>query len=106
MKIQVNTDRNIQGDERLAEYVEDVVLDRLSRFRDQITRVEVHLSDENGGKSGPDDKRCVMEARVEGRQPTAVTHIAGSVNEAIDGAVEKLRRALDSALGKAHRPRP
>src|SRR5690606_16328914 len=40
MQIQINTDRNIGGDERLAEHVEGVVRDTLSRFADQITRVE------------------------------------------------------------------
>ena len=100
MKIQVNTDKNIGGDERLAEYVEDTLRGELDRFADQITRVEVHLSDENAHKSGQDDKRCMLEARVAGRKPTAVTHHAGTVAEAVGGAAEKLARALDRELAK------
>jgi ribosome-associated translation inhibitor RaiA len=100
MKILINTDRNIQGDERLGEYVEGVVADVLDRFRDRISRVEVHLSDVNAGKSGEDDKRCMMEARLEGRAPTAVTHQAGTVREAVSGAAEKLERAIDRVLGR------
>jgi hypothetical protein len=36
--------------------------------------VEVHLSDENGKKGGSHDKRCMMEARLEGHQRGALTH--------------------------------
>lgn len=100
MKIQLNTDNHVEGRDKLAAYVEDVVTDILGRFRDRITRVEVHLSDENSHKGGGDDKRCVMEARVEGRPPTAVTHHAASVGQAIDGAVEKLKRALENDFGR------
>lgn len=100
MDIQLNTDKNIEGKEALASQVEAAVKRALRRFDDQITRVEVHLSDENAGKSGRDDKRCLMEARLEGRQPVAVTHQAGSVSEAVDGAANKLKSLLDSALGR------
>lgn len=106
MKIQVNTDHHIQNDERLQEYVESAVTSAIDRFRDQVTRIEVHLSDENGGgRGGADDKRCMMEVRVEGQPPTAVTHHASVVRIAIDGAADKLERALDHALGKARQHR-
>lgn len=98
MHIQINTDTNIDGRERLATHVKDVVESTLRRFSDRITRVEVHLSDQNGDKSGQDDKRCMMEARLEGRRPTAVTHQAASLDEAVDGAAGKLKRAIESAL--------
>lgn len=110
MQVQVHTDNNIKGDERLFEYVEGVVLEALDRFTAQITRVEVHLSDENSGeKFGTDDKRCVMEARLAGRKPLAVSHDAAKVELAVDGAAEKLKRALDSTFGrldKRHREPP
>jgi ribosome-associated translation inhibitor RaiA len=98
--IQVNTDKNIEGSEELARKVRATVEDALSRYSDRITRVEVHLSDENSHKSGQDDKRCMIEARVEGRSPTAVTHQAATLDQAVDGAADKLQRALDSALGR------
>jgi ribosome-associated translation inhibitor RaiA len=69
-----------------------------STASDRITRVEVHLSDQNGDKSGQDDKRCMLEARLEGRQPTVVTHHAASLDEAVDGAADKLKRFLESTL--------
>ncbi len=100
MHIQVNTDSNIQGREGVASHVRGVVESALSRFSDRITRVEVHLSDQNSVKSGQDDKRCMMEARLEGRQPIAVTHDAGSLVDAIDGAAERLKRTLESMLDR------
>jgi ribosome-associated translation inhibitor RaiA len=100
MKIQVHTDNAIEGSARLTQHVESVVSDTLARFGDQITRVEVHLRDVNGPRVAGDDKRCLMEARLAGRQPTVVTHDAPNVEVAIDGAVEKLQRSLDKVLGR------
>lgn len=101
MKVQTNTDRNIQASESLAAQVEAAVTSALGRFVDQVTRVEVHLSDENGAKGGGDDIRCVMEARLEGRPPTAVTHQATTVEQAMDGAAGKLGRSIESSLARA-----
>ena len=53
MQIQVNTDHNIDGRQRVSEYVRGVVEHAVSHFERQVTRVEVHLSDDNGSKSGP-----------------------------------------------------
>ncbi len=100
MLIQVNTDKNIEGNEDLASYVEGIVTQRLNHFTDQITRVEVHLGDENSLKEGSDDKRCMLEARVAGMQPIAVTHHAETLDHAIYGAADKLKRSLESAVGK------
>lgn len=100
MRIQINTDGNIHGTEALADHVKGVVESRLSRISDRITRIEVHLSDQSGDRNGQDDKRCMLEARLEGRQPTVVTHQAASVDEAVDGAAEKLKRSLESTLDR------
>jgi ribosome-associated translation inhibitor RaiA len=101
MQIQINTDRHIKGHETFTAQVSGVVESALSRFRDPITRVEVHLSDENSDKKGGnDDMRCAMEARLEGRQPVAVTHQAATVDLAVDGAVEKLARLIEKTLGQ------
>jgi hypothetical protein len=67
MKIQLNTDAHIDGNEALAAQVGAMVEQALDRFSEHITRVEVHLADENAGKSGRKDQRCRLEARLEGR---------------------------------------
>ena len=101
MQIQMNTDDNIEGHEALATEVSSVVESALNRFSDHITRVEVHLSDENSEKKGGnDDMRCMMEARIEGRQPIAVTHQTANLDQAVDGAADKLTRLLESTIGR------
>jgi hypothetical protein len=103
MQIQINTDSSIEGRESLDANVRQVVEGALSRFSDRITRVEVHLSDENSDKGGR-DKRCVMEARLEGLQPVAVTHQATSVAHAVSGAAGRLTRLIESTLGRLDSP--
>jgi len=103
MQIQLNSDKNIEVHEALTSQVSSTVENSLSRFSDHITRVEIHLSDENSDKKGGiDDMRCVMEARLEGRQPVAVTNQATTMDEAIDGAADKLTRLIESTLGRLH----
>ncbi len=101
MKIQINIDRNIEGHESLATQISGAVQSALSRISEHITRVEVHLSDENSNKKGGnDDMRCAMEARVKGRRPIAVTHRAATLDQAVDGAAEKLNTLIKSTLGR------
>jgi ribosome-associated translation inhibitor RaiA len=100
MKIQINTDDNVKGGAGLEQHTETVVADTLGHLAECVTRVEVHLSDENGAKGGSMDKRCLMEARVEGQQPIAVTDAAENLHEAIAGAAGKLKRSLDRTLGR------
>lgn len=100
MQIQINTDHHIDGNEAVAAEVTRVVTDALQRFSGRITRVEVHLDDENGAKGGPNDKRCMLEARLEGRQPIAVTHQAATITQAVHGAAENLVRVIESTLGR------
>ncbi len=100
MQIQVNTDDNIEGRDALTAQIEADIRDGLSRFAEQITRVEVHLSDENAGKGGNDDKRCLLEVRPTGQQPVAVTHQGATLQEANAGAVQKMLRKLQSNFGR------
>lgn len=100
MQIQVHSDNHIDGSARLADWVSASVAEKLERFDDEVTRVVVHLNDENGVKAGAQDKRCQMEARPKGLQPISVTHKAESVEMAVDGAIAKLHSALQHQFGK------
>jgi hypothetical protein len=100
MQIQINTDHNIAGHEALAARIGGVVDRALNRYSDHITRVELHLSDDNGAKGSQGDKRCLMEARLQGRQPIAVTHHSSSLDEAVGGAAGKLGRMIEGILGR------
>lgn len=100
MKIQFNTGRNIIGSEELSVSLTSVIAGELSRFEDHITRLEVHLSDEDSNKNGVNDKRCMIEARVEGMKPIAVTNNADTQEQAVTGAVEKLKSSLNTIQGR------
>ena len=100
MQIQVNSDNHIQSSIRLEEWVRTTIESTLERYEEDLTRVEVHLRDENGDKPGPHDMRCQLEARPKGHQPISVTHKAASLELAIDGAAEKLEHALEHLFGK------
>lgn len=99
MQIQVNTDSSLAGASP-ADHVRSVVETALSHVSEHVTRVEVHLSDVNSHKGSEADKRCLMEARLAGRQPTAVSHQAATLAQAIDGAADKLRRTLERTVAR------
>ena len=100
MQIQFNTDKNVSGNEELIASSTSLISERLSRFSKQITRVEVHLSDEDGNKDGLIDKRCMLEARLAGRKPIAVTDHANNYEQAVSGAIEKLKTSLETITGR------
>ncbi len=100
MKIQINTDNHISGHQALVEEAEATITSALGHLGNHVTRVEVHLSDENGEKAGSRDKRCMMEARLEGHQPIAVTDESDNLGDSIAGAADKLKGSLDRILGR------
>jgi ribosome-associated translation inhibitor RaiA len=101
MLIKINTDDNITNSDALTQRAEAIIRSVLDRFEDQVTRVEVHLSDENSDKkSGAADMRCLLEARLKGRQPIAVTAESTNLEGAVEEAARKMRRSMDSILGK------
>jgi len=102
MKIQLNTDVHINGTQELAVQVSATIEHVLEHCSAHITRVEVHLSDENAGKNGQHDQRCMLEARLEGRHPVAVIEHAATLEQAVHGAAQKLARLLESMFGRLH----
>jgi len=105
MQIQVRTSNGIENKEALERWADSQIRQTLSRFVEDVTRVEVHLSDENHDASGGGAKRCAMEARLAHHQPLAVTHQASNIDEAFRGASEKLKRSLESVLGRLYNHR-
>ena len=101
MQIQINTDSNIKGGTELKQQIDAVVGNSLDRFAEQVSRVEVHISDQNSDKKfGTDDIRCLLEVRLNGLQPITVSDSAATLEQAVDGALEKLTRSLNSTLGR------
>jgi ribosome-associated translation inhibitor RaiA len=103
MQVQVNTGDGLGGKDTLEGWATDFLNDELARFADEITRVEVQMTDEAKGKGSGDDLHCMLEARLNGHAPVAVHHNAENMDEAIRGATGKLVRALDHTLGKLDR---
>lgn len=100
MKIQLNTDKNINGTDGLEAFVNEKITDKLKHFADHISRVEVHLSDQNGPKTNIDDIHCSIEARIEGGQPISVTGKSDTKEKALSDAISKIKAALDTRIGK------
>lgn len=87
MQIQFNTGKNVIISEGLIASSTSLITAGLSRYSRQITRVAVHLSDEDGKKDGVNDKRCMLEARLSGINPIAVTSQANTHEQALFGAI-------------------
>ncbi|WPR71900.1 HPF/RaiA family ribosome-associated protein [Flavobacterium sp. NG2] len=100
MKIQFNTDKNIEGHERLEAFFTTELEKNLVRFQDKVTRFEVHLGDENSEKYSVDDKRCMIEARPAGLNPVAVTAHSDSIEKAFFLASDKIKKALTTVFEK------
>lgn len=99
MQVQVNSNQ-IQSSQRFQEWVSATIEDQLEHFDDFLTRVEVHVTDDNAHKAGASDKRCQIEMRPKGHQALSVTHKAESLVLAVNGAAEKARHALEHLTGK------
>lgn len=87
----------------MARSIERDVREALGRFAAKLTRVEVHLSDVDGEKTGSSDKRCLIEARPSGTDPRAVTATATEVAGAIGSALGKMQRSLTRFFGRGGR---
>lgn len=101
MTIQFNTDKTVDSDKRHQHFFSEQIAQDLERFETHITRIEAHVSDENGKKDGIHDIRCLLEARLEGRQPIAVSCQADNVESAVNGAIDKLKASLETIIGRS-----
>lgn len=110
MQFQFNSDSSVMGTENVAERIEAMVREKLARFEDRLTRIEVHVTDVNGAKHGADDKHCTIEARPRGGKPIGVTGKADKVDDAARKAASTLAQRLERLFGKdesrRHEPRP
>ena len=101
MKVIINSNSQVELKQDAISHFESEISSSLERFADWVTRIEVHLTDENSSKKGgQDDIRCMMEARPSGHQPVSIEVRASSPSPAIQDAIEMLERRLDTMLSK------
>ncbi|MCP3915300.1 MAG: HPF/RaiA family ribosome-associated protein [bacterium] len=100
MQIQINAPHESLSD-AVTEWIETSVNKALAPRAEQLTRVEVHLQDQNAQKGGI-DKRCLIEARPRGMDPLVAEHVDVGIREACRGALDKIQRVLEKRFGRLH----
>ncbi len=100
MKILINADKSISITEELRTSLTTKISGELKRFSAHVSRLEVHLSDEDGKKNTQNDKRCMIEARIEGLQPVAVINHDNTIEQSVAGAIDKIMASLNTILGR------
>jgi len=96
MVIQFDTPHSIKATDAFRAPLMALFNEKLEKFDKQISRLEVHLSDENGHKNGVNDRRCLLEAHIAGMPHVVATHHGDSYEQAVDGAIHKLIASLHS----------
>jgi len=96
MFIQINTDNQVASDSERDARLEEQVKQRLARFEDRITDVEILVFEQKAAS----DMRCTLEARMAGVPPVAVADNGATVDRAVLNAAKKAARALDHQVGK------
>ncbi|MDX1566024.1 MAG: HPF/RaiA family ribosome-associated protein [Phycisphaeraceae bacterium] len=102
MQIQINYG-DIEKSDALEAHVHDMLDKELTHVADQVTRIEAHLRDDKQKRRGPDDKRCMLEARIAGEKPLAVESKAGDIYKAVGECAGKLGRAVTNRLERHDR---
>ncbi len=100
MEILINSDNATQVDQAAKDYFRDEAKNSLQRFEDYVTRFEIFFSDDSSNKDTEGDQKCVVEARIKGRNPEVVTNNASEQKAAFDGAISKIRTVLDRVVEK------
>jgi ribosome-associated translation inhibitor RaiA len=100
MQVHINSDSTISMHNKLSDSIASYINNVLRRFEQHLTRVEVHLSGENIRKSGPLDKRCLLEARPKHHRSLVVCNDSNNIDAAFEGAADKLLRMLETTYGR------
>src|SRR5580658_5083704 len=100
MIIQFNSDHHGTATEAFKAPLIASISEKLSRIDEHITRLDVHLKDENGSKGGLNDKRCMLEAHVQGSHLISVTSHANTYEQALSAAIDKLKSSLSTVEGR------
>ena len=100
MFIEFHSDNNVKTSEETVAPFRDQINNSFKTYSHQVSSVQVHFSDENGNKGGQDDKRCMMEVRLDGKDPIAVTARLSNITQALKFASDKMKASLDTRRDK------
>ncbi len=101
MQVLFNYHAGVAHSDTLEDHVRHQIDHCVGRYTDRLTRIEVHIADENAHKHGGTDKRCTLEARPAGMHPIAVESRAADFYMAVTDAAGKLGRALSHRFARA-----
>ena len=102
MQVIINSDNQVDLREGFIQHWESEISSSLDRFADRITRVEVHLTDENSkARGGGDDIRCMLEARLANKQPVNIEVRAETAEHAMADGIRTMSRRLGTLVDKA-----
>jgi hypothetical protein len=101
MIIQLNTDENILGSEKLKNYLISLIREGLSRFSEHITRIEIHLSDKMDVKGVRMTNAVCLKPNGKQPPPIAVTIDRNTLEHVVSDALDKLNSSINKQL-KAH----
>jgi hypothetical protein len=82
-------------DKRLANTLSKTVERDLHRYDGRIRNVDVLIIDED---DSPDEKWCIVEARLAGWEPIAVRAHAGSFEGAVHAGAERIEEVIGESL--------
>ena len=100
MKIQINTNNIIEGNNRLEEYYKEELEKSYGHYETKITRIEAHFGEQTDKKFAHENNRCLLEFRLEKLDPIAVTAHADSTEKAFRDAVHKGTKLLITTFEK------
>ncbi len=101
MQVIINSDNQVDLNSDSIQHWQGEITNSLHRYGDWITRVEVHLTDENSNsKGGVSDIRCLLEARPAEKQPVSVEVRGPSAEHALADGIQTLNRRLGAMIDK------
>jgi hypothetical protein len=96
MIIQLNADNILNIHEGFERQTKERISRELKRFDEAITRVDIYITEEKGYRAGSIDLKCLLGVNLKGMQSVVVSEITGTLELSVNGAVEKIKTALDS----------
>jgi|GEM_PF-2618115 ribosome-associated translation inhibitor RaiA len=104
MIIQFNADNILNIHEGFEKQVEDRIAKEFIRFNEPITRIDIYITEEKEFRAGLINFKCLIGAHLKAVQSVVVSDVTNTLEQSVNGAVEKLKTALDSINSRSKGP--